>query len=113
VDKIAQRRAVIIAVPGNFAHPTLATSWAGQICAFPPPGHNRGHKQGHDIALDESLRSGVFGKLKLVICAPISDLSGVGFVLWLRQTVNPAMRETAPGLFLAQPLAATGSMSLP
>jgi hypothetical protein len=34
-----------------------------------------------DVALDESLRSGVFGKLKLVICAPISDLSGIIFVL--------------------------------
>jgi len=29
--------------------------------------------------LDESLRLGVFGKLKLVICAPISDLLGIGF----------------------------------
>ena len=33
------------------------------------------------FSLDQSLRSGVFGKLKLVICVPIPGLLGIGFVL--------------------------------
>jgi hypothetical protein len=67
----------------------LSTSWAGRICTLPSPGYNRGRNRRHDFALDESLRTGVFGKLKLVICAPIPDLSGIGF-FWVRKSDEPA-----------------------
>ena len=46
--------------------------------------------------LDESLWLGVFAKLKLVVCAPISDLSGVGF-LCVPAAVSPlTIWECAP-----------------
>jgi hypothetical protein len=48
--------------------------------------------------LDAPSQISLFGKLKLTNCAPIPGLPAIGF--FMRQSVEPPARETAPGFFI-------------